>query len=151
MQLTTAMLADGAHVAQSKLYILGGQWDRLAAARFPVQHPSMTVVLVIKIDYNEAPKTCILNVELMLDGEPMGVKSVGSMSIGHAAGLARGAPQFAPVAITFNNVQFEKPGRYEWVISEGAEVLGQIPLEVVEGIEITASGPQSATAPEPTE
>lgn len=151
MELTTAMLADGAHVAEGKLYILGGQWDRLAAARFPVQHPSMAVVLVIKIDYNEAPKTSTLNIELMLDGESMGIKSMGSMSIGHAAGLARGAPQFAPAAVTFNNVQFEKPGRYEWVISAGAETLGQIPLEVIQGIETAVPGPQSAPPASPTE
>lgn len=125
------MLADGAHMAQGKLYILGGQWDRIVVSRFPAQHPSMAVVLVIKIEYNEAPKTCDLNVELMLDGKPMGLKAVGRISVGHAAGLTRGAPQFTPAAIPFNNVQFEKPGRYEWVISANEEILGQIPLEVV--------------------
>lgn len=146
------MLADGAHFAPpGKLYILGGQWDRLVAARFPVQHPSMAVVLVVKIDYNEAPKTCELSIELMLDGEPMGVKSVGSMSVGHAAGLARGAPQFAPAAVTFNNVPFEKPGRYEWVISDGAEVLGQIPLEVAQAPQIGAPGPQNAAPSNPAQ
>jgi hypothetical protein len=146
------MLADGAHVAPpGKLYILGGQWDRLAAVRFPVQHPSMAVVLVVKIDYSEAPKTCALSIELMLDGEPMGTRSVGSMSVGHAAGLARGAPQFAPAAVTFNNVPFEKPGRYEWVISADGEVLGQIPLEVVQAIQIGAPGPQNAAPSNPAE
>jgi hypothetical protein len=134
MELTTAMLADGAQVAQGKLYILGGQWDRLTVTQFPAQHPSMAVVLVIKVDYSEAPKTCVLTIELMLDGHPMGVKTMGQMSIGHAAGLKHGAPQFAPIATAFNNVQFDKPGRYEWVISADSEVLGQIPLEVVQGI-----------------
>jgi hypothetical protein len=134
MELATAMLADGAQVAQGKLYILGGQWDRVIVSQFPAQHPSMAVVLVIKVDYSEAPKTCVLTVELMLDGEPMGIKTMGQMSIGHAAGLQRGAPQFAPTAIQFNNVQFEKPGRYEWVISADTDVLGHIPLEVIQGI-----------------
>src|SRR5262249_11519465 len=98
MELTTAMLADGAQVAQGKLYILGGQWDRVIVSQFPAQHPSMAVVLVIKVNYNEAPKTCVLTIELMLDGEPMGIKTMAQMSIGHAAGLQRGAPQFAPTA-----------------------------------------------------
>lgn len=132
MQLTTAMLADGAQVAQGKLYILGGQWDRIMVGQFPAQHPSMAVALVIRVEYNEAPKAFNLNVELMLDGKPLGAKTTGHLSIGHAAGLAHGAPQFAPVTATFNNVQFDGPGRYEFVVSADTDVLGQIPLEVVQ-------------------
>jgi hypothetical protein len=145
MELTTAMLADGAHVAQGKLYILGGQWDRIMVSQFPARHPSMAVILVIKVDYSEAPKTCLLTIELMLDGQPMGVKMVAQMSIGHAAGLKHGAPQFAPTAITFNDVQFEKPGRYEWVISADSEALGHIPLEVVQDITMSPPVGQGAT------
>jgi hypothetical protein len=132
MELTTAMLADGAHLAQGKLYILGGQWDRIMVGQFPAHHPSMAVALVIRVEYSEAPKSFALNIELMLDGKPLGVRTVGRLSIGHAAGLAHGAPQFAPVAATFNNVQFEHPGRYEFVISADTQVLGQIPLEVAQ-------------------
>jgi uncharacterized protein DUF6941 len=132
MQLTTAMLADGAQVAQGKLFILGGQWDRLMVASLPAQHASMAVALVIKVEYNEAPKDCVLFIELTLDGEPVGVKATGQLSIGHAAGLKHGAPQFAPVAVTFANVQFEKPGRYDWIISVDEHVLGTLPLEVVQ-------------------
>lgn len=139
------MLADGAQLAQGKLYILGGQWDRIMVSQFPAQHPSMAVVLVIRIDYSEAPKTCLLTTELMLDGQAMGIKTLGQMSIGHAAGLKHGAPQFAPIAITFNNVQFEKPGRYEWVISADSEVLGHIPLEVVQGVVMSPPAGQGAT------
>jgi hypothetical protein len=135
MELTTAMLADGAHVAGGKLYILGGQWDRLMAATFPTQHPSMALALVIKVEYNEAPQTYQLDVELTLDGQPIeGTKVVGSMAIGHAAGQVHGAPQFAPLAIPFNNVTFSAPGRYEWVIAVGTNELGRVPIEVVPGL-----------------
>jgi len=127
------MLADGAHVAGGKLYILGGQWDRLMVAAFPAQHPSMTVVLVIKVEYTEAPRTYQLNIELTLDGQPVDAKATGSMAIGHAPGQTHGAPQFAPTAIPFNNVTFSAPGRYEWVVTADAEELGRIPLEVVQG------------------
>jgi hypothetical protein len=149
MELATAMLADGAQVAQGKLYILGGQWDRLMVSQFPAQHPSMAVVLVIKVDYNEAPKTCVLTTELMLDGQPVGVKAMAQMSIGHAAGLKHGAPQYAPTAIAFNNVQFDKPGRYEWIISADSAVLGHIPLEVVQGVVLSPpTAGQSAERPD---
>lgn len=144
MELSTAMLADGAHQAEGKLYILGGQWDRLTVANFPAVHPTMAVVLVIRVEYNEAPKTCLLTVELVLDGQPAGVKLTGQMSVGHAAGLKRGAPQFAGTALTFNNVQFEKPGRYEWIISIDSEILGHIPLEVIQGPVMVVPGSTAA-------
>lgn len=124
------MLADGAQVVQGKLYILGGQWDRIMVASLPAQHPSMAVVLVLKVEYSEAPKTCTLAIELTLDGKPAGVRAGGQLSIGHAPGLKRGAPQFAPAAITFANVQFERTGRYDWTVSVDGEILGTIPLEV---------------------
>jgi hypothetical protein len=130
MELTTAMLADGARVADGKLYIFGGQWDRIQVARFPAAHPAMAVVLVLKVEYSEAPKTYAFEVELKLDGDPVGAKAAGQMSIGHAAGLKHGAPQFAPVALPFFNLQFERPGRYDWLISIDSEPIGHIPLEV---------------------
>lgn len=126
------MLADGAQVAQGKLYILGGQWDRITVGSLPAQHPSLAVVIVLKVEYNEAPKNSTLGVELTLDGKPMGVRADGQLSIGHPAGLKRGAPQFAPVAITFPNVQFERPGRYDWKVTVDGEVVGTLPLEVVQ-------------------
>ncbi|HEX3959789.1 MAG TPA: hypothetical protein VHZ03_24675 [Trebonia sp.] len=131
MQLTTAMLADGAHVAGGKLYILGGQWDRVGGVVFPLQHPSMAVVLVIKVDYDEALTQHRLNVALMLDGEPVGPSATGEMATGHAPGQARGAPGFVSVALPFNNVTFEAPGRYEWVVTVDDEPIGQLPIEVV--------------------
>lgn len=134
MELTTAMLADAAHTCGSKLYILGGQWDRLMVATFPAQHPSMALVLVIKIEYTEAPNTYQLGVELTLDGQPLGVKATGPMAIGHSPGQVHGAPQFAPLAIPFYNVTFSAPGRYEWVITVSETELGRVPLEVIQGM-----------------
>ncbi|HEX5288296.1 MAG TPA: hypothetical protein VFX25_05465 [Streptosporangiaceae bacterium] len=139
MNLTTAMLADGAQFVNGKLYILGGQWDRLAASQFPVRHPSMAVVVVLKVEYNEAPGDIELHIDLMMDGKPMGPQARARLSVGHAPGLKHGAPQFAPIAVTFNNVEFDKPGRYEWVVSSGKETLGQIPLEVVATMTVPAA------------
>lgn len=142
MKLTTAMLADGAHVAGGKLYVLGGQWDRLTVAAFPAQHPSMAVVLVLQVEYTEAPKSYTLTIELTLDGKPEAAKAVGQFAIGHAPVQARGAPQYAPIAIPFNNVTFDGPGRYEWVIRVDDTELGRLPIEVASGAIANAqSGP----------
>jgi hypothetical protein len=146
MKLSTAMLADAAHVAGGKLYVLGGQWDRLSVAAFPAQHPSMAVVLVLQVEYTEAPKSYTLTVELMLDGQPEEAKATAQIAIGHAPVQARGAPQFVPFAIPFNNVTFGGPGRYEWVIAVDGAELGRLPIEVASGFVVGAQ-PGSAAKP----
>ncbi len=127
------MLADGAHQVGGKLYVLGGQWDRLVVANFPAQHPTMAVVVVIKVEYSEALDRHHLEIQLTLDGQLMDPKAAGEMVTGHAPGQARGAPSFVPVALTFNNLVFETPGRYEWVITVDKEELARVPIEVVQG------------------
>jgi len=133
MELTTAMLADAAQVAGGKLYVLGGQWDRLMVAGFPAAHPSMAVVLVIRVEYSEAPQTFQLHAELTLDGQPQDVQAAGQLATGHSPGQAAGAPVFVPLVIAFSNVVFREPGRYEWVITADDTELGRVPIEVVAG------------------
>jgi hypothetical protein len=136
MELTTAMLADGAQQfppGVGKLYILGGQWDRLLVPTFPAQHPTLAVVLVMKVEYGEALDPHRVEVELMLDGRSVGAKASGQMITGHAPGLARGAASFVALPITFNNLVLETPGRHEWIISVDDAELGRLPMEVVQG------------------
>jgi hypothetical protein len=135
MELTTAMIADGAHQAGTggKLYILGGQWDRLTVPNFPAQHPTMALVLVLRVEYSEALDHHQLEVELTLDGEPKDAKAAAQFVTGHAPGQARGTPSFVPLALTFANLQFDAPGRYEWVIRADGDVRGRVPIEVVQG------------------
>jgi hypothetical protein len=135
MELTTAMLADGAHqLPGGKLYILGGQWDRLIVPSFPAQQPTMALVLVIKVEYTEALDRHHLDVQLMIDGQPHSARAAGEMITGHAPGQARGAPTFVPLALTFNDLVFETPGRYEWVVNVDEGELGRIPIEVNQGM-----------------
>jgi hypothetical protein len=133
MELTTAMLADGAHSIGGKLYILGGQWDRLAVSSFPAHHPAMALVLVLRVEYTEALRRVDLKVELTLDGVAVGVGAEARFETGHAPGTTHGAPTFVPIAVPFANVPFGAPGRYEWVITAGADELGRVPLQVLQG------------------
>jgi hypothetical protein len=133
MELTTAMIADGAQQVGGKLYVLGGQWDRLMVSSFPAQHPTMAVVLVIKVEYNEALDRHHLDVQLTLDGQPMDAKATGEIITGHSPGQVRGAPSFVPLALTFNDTVFENSGRYEWVITVDKDELARVPIEVVQG------------------
>jgi hypothetical protein len=139
MELTTAMLADGAHSVGGKLYILGGQWDRLSVASFPATHPVMAVVLVIRVEYTEALRTVDLAIDLTFDGQPCDIRAMVQFATGHAPDSIPGAPSFVPIAIPFSNVRFAGPGRYEWVIAAGDEELGRMPLHVMQRRQPAAS------------
>jgi Family of unknown function (DUF6941) len=138
------MLADGAHVAAGKLYVLGGQFDRLFVASFPAQHPAMAVVLVLKVEYSEAMRTIELAVSLTLDGQSCDVSAIAKFATGHAPDTVRGAPAFVPMAIPFSNVSFAAPGRYEWVITVDGEELARLPLQVAQAPGTVIGTPQAA-------
>ena len=124
------MLADAARVADNKLYVFGGQWDRLYTHSFPATHAGLTVVLVIEVSYAEALTDHHLRVALMRDGEAMGPEARGLINVGHAPGTTPGAPSYVPIALPFEGVQFSSAGRYEWAVTLNDEPVGAIPLEV---------------------
>jgi hypothetical protein len=130
MKLQSAMLADAARVAENKLYVFGGQWDRIYTHTFPATHPGLTIVLVIEVSYAEALTDHHLRVALMRDGDAVGPQAQGVINVGHAPGTTLGAPSYVPVTLPFELVQFDHPGRYEWVVTLNDEAMGSIPLEV---------------------
>ena len=130
MKLQSAMLADAARVAENKLYVFGGQWDRVYTHAFPASHAGLTVVLVIEISYSEALRDHHLRVALMRDGAPAGAEARGVINVGHATGTTPGAPSYVPIALPFENIVFNMPGRYEWVVTLNEDPMGTIPLEV---------------------
>ena len=130
MKLQSAMLADAARVAENKLYVFGGQWDRLYTNAFPASHAGLTVVLVIEVSYHEALTDHHLRVALMRDGEAAGAEARGLINVGHAPGTTPGAPSYVPIALPFEGIQFNRAGRYEWVVTLNDEPVGAIPLEV---------------------
>jgi hypothetical protein len=152
MRLQSAMLADAARVADSKLYVFGGQWDRIYTHSFPTAHAGLTVVLVFEVSYSEALTDHHLRVALMRDGEPAGAEARGVINVGHAPGSTLGAPAYVPLALPFEQVLFTEPGRYEWVVTINDEPLGAIPLEVALApggtIEEPAGGPVSGEGPD---
>jgi hypothetical protein len=130
MRLQTAMLADAARVADNKLYVFGGQWDRLYTHSFPATHAGLTVVLVIEVSYSEALTDHHLRVALMRDGASMGPEARGLINVGHAPGTSPGAPSYVPIALPFEQILFTTAGRFEWVVTLNDEPVGFIPLEV---------------------
>lgn len=126
------MLCDGARIGQDgKMYIFGGQWDRIQAASIPFNHPLMAIALVIKVEYHEALREHDLTATLRhADGEPAGPKVAGKFEVGHPPGLKPGAPISVPLALEIPGVSLDGYGRFEWLVEvDGAEV-GRLPITV---------------------
>ena len=115
----TMMLADAAHVADGKLYILGGGWSLTG----PEPTPS-AVVVKLEIDRHETGVSH--HWELFLedaDGQlivldtPEGPQTVEvrcEFEAGEPIGIPEGAPVDLPIAINFGPLPLMPGARYTW-------------------------------------
>lgn len=128
------MLADAASVAEGKLYVHGGAWDRIATKSLPTTHPTMTLVLVFRVEYSEALQDIPVRIEILdEDNQPLGQAIQGMINAGHAPRTVPGTPAFAPFTWTLNGMQFERAGRYRFRVLEGEREIASVPFEVFAG------------------
>ena len=125
------MLADAASVESGKVFVHGGGWDTLYAAAIPTTHPTMALVLIFQINYDEALSDIPIVIELLdEDDKPLELRVEGKISAGHPPRLQRGAPTFHPLALTFKMLTFDHEGGYRFKVTSGDDVLASIPLQV---------------------
>lgn len=126
------MLADGARVAgDGKLYIFGGQWDRLFTASVPATHPIVAIALVIELDYHEAMQNHPVEITLRDgDGANLGPRALMNMRVGHPPLLEPGGSVSVPIAMELPQVVFPRYDRYEWVIEIDGDIQGRLPITV---------------------
>jgi Family of unknown function (DUF6941) len=153
MSLTvrSAMLADAAALADGKLYIHGGQWDTIRTHALPIRHPSLSIVVVVEVPYDEALAPHTVEVTLENDGrsDPSWPRFGGQLQTGHAPNSARGASSFVSMPFTVTNLELPEPGRYEWVISLDGERAQGIVMTVML-VPQAASGAPPPGPSEPT-
>ena len=132
MYLSTVMVADGVRQgSDGKLYIFGGQWDRIFAAKVPSTQ-AIALALVIDVGNDEALKPHDFRVTYRWeDGEAFGPNIAAKMQFGHPPGLKPGAPFSFPVAVEAQPVQLDRYGRFEIVVELDDAVAGTRPLEVL--------------------
>jgi hypothetical protein len=127
-----ALLADAVQAVQGKLYVLGGGWDILHVTRFPVRHPSLAIALRLKVPWTSTGQQLRVGVELQdADGGPL----LPGGEISHVVSVPRrDAMDRADIAVvrsfTFNNLTFEKPGDYSFVISIDGQVADRLRFSV---------------------
>jgi hypothetical protein len=147
MQVTTALLADAAQVANGKLYIHGAGWDTIHAAAFPTTHPTFALALVFRVEYSEALVNIPIRIALVDDDEnDAGIQADVTLNVGHPAGMTAGTPMFIPQAMTVNMMQFVKPGQFRFRISSGGTELASIPFRLAP----LPAGLQSLPPPSPS-
>lgn len=131
MELTVRMLAEAARTADGKLYVYGGQWNRIYSPVVPTTQ-KLAVVLVLRADYSEALTTHDLLVELVdEDARPTGVKVAGKFAVGHPPGTRVGDPAIVQAPIDVPPFRIRAYGNYEWRISVDGVPLGGLPMEVL--------------------
>jgi hypothetical protein len=126
------MLADGARVgADGKLYIFGGQWDRLFTASVPTTHPIVALALVIELDYHEALQNHPVEITLRdADAANLGPRAMMNLRVGHPPQLEPGGSISVPIAMELPHIVFPRYDRYEWVVEIDGNVEGRLPITV---------------------
>jgi hypothetical protein len=132
MEISSAMLADAASVADGKLYINGGGWNAIFAQQVPVVHPALTLVVVFKFAWNDANEDFTLALDLVdEDDQPTSVSGMIQMRSAPAPFAKKAADFYSPYVQPFYQLSFERAGNYRFRIRNGEKELVSVPLGVV--------------------
>jgi hypothetical protein len=124
-----ALLADAVQALSGKLYVLGGGWDILTLASFPARHPSLAIGIRVRVPWSRADETLRIGVDLQdEDGRRLlpGPELIHEVKVHRPAGLPQGSDIGLVRSFTFNNLLFEGPGAFSFVISINEEVASRL-------------------------
>jgi hypothetical protein len=135
--LVDAVLCDSAVTADGKLYIQGGGWNLLGAESFPFRQSRIGIGVVLQVPYTQTNRDHELRLALRHEDEDPtgdggdGVGGVFRFNVGRPPILQHGEPQHVPVALNFDQIPFELPGTYSFVITIDGDELGRLTFRVV--------------------
>lgn len=119
------MLADAAHNAGGKLYVLGGGWDVIHVAQFPFQLPQAALVVKLIVPWTEGDRNHTFQVDLDdEDGLPVLPQPMtGTFTLGRPPQAVPGDDLTLLMALTIAPLPLPKAGRYVFRLSvEGNEL-----------------------------
>lgn len=137
-----AFLADSAESVQGKLYAIGIGWNSIVARGFPFSQSRISLGITVQVPYTETNEQHTLAVHLEdEDGrrKQLGVSGQegapiaelrSSFTVGRPAGLPAGDAQLISFAMNFDQLPFESPGMYNWVISIDDSAAKRLPMRV---------------------
>ena len=129
MNVTMAVIADGANVSQEGKLNLLGIFDALYAESFPTIHPEMKLVVQFEAGIAEVGKVHQIEIQLMdSDGRKPFVVN-GQVVVGD---VKPGTVFKTNSILNIRGVTFEKPGDFVFNILVNGEVKKHVPLKVME-------------------
>jgi hypothetical protein len=137
-----AFLADSAESVQGKLYAMGIGWNAIVAGGFPFSQSRIALGIMVQVPYNETNEQHGLSVHLEdedgrrkqlgiggPDGAPI-AELRSSFTVGRPAGLPAGDAQMVSFAMNFDQLPFDAPAMYNWVISIDDVAVKRLPMRV---------------------
>jgi len=152
-----AFLADSVVTAEGKLFVQGAGWDNINAPGFPYAHDRVGIGMVIRVPYTETNREHRFGIslededggKLPVADAPPGVDSPdgkirqieGVFNVGRPPTLVAGDDQLIPMALNFNGLPFERPGRYTFVVEIDGTEAKRLPFRVQAVQPFGAMGP----------
>jgi hypothetical protein len=132
VEITTAMLADAATIADGKLYIQGGGWNSIITSQIPAVHPAIGLVLIFKLDWHEANEDLEISIELVSeDGKLAGLRGEMQLRVAPAPATKKGTELYQSTAQMFYGLRFDDYGAYRFQIAHKDQIMASVPLNVV--------------------
>jgi hypothetical protein len=127
MQVTFALLADGANLSREGKLNLLGIFDTIFARSFPTTHPQKQLVLRFEAEPEEAGSRRDIEVQFLAPDGHLLFRLPGAMTVQQRV--------FGDIVrmdqiVTLNNLQLEHPGRYRFHVLVDGEVAAAVPLHV---------------------
>jgi uncharacterized protein DUF6941 len=128
------LIADSAQVADGKLYVLGGGWERLTVQQVPVTR-TVEIATRIIVAWTETNRPLTFELQLVTeDGEALlNPAATPSVTVGRPVHLREGSDQAVPLVLKVNGVALKQAGRYVFTLSYDGEVVARTAFEVVVG------------------
>ncbi|MBI2325714.1 MAG: hypothetical protein HYU87_12255 [Chloroflexi bacterium] len=130
--LRTFMLADHAEAVNGKMYVTGGSWNQLNPRDLPYTHPHVSVAAAIEVPWIATNETHAFNMQLYdADRNPLLPQRLeGQIEVGRAPGMRAGDYALVVLVFNVNNLKFEKPGSYSFVLTMNDVELGAARFKV---------------------
>ena len=110
MDIEWLILADAAQVVGNKLNLIGGGWDRLSVAEYPMPH-AMGLAMSIQVPWNQTNERHSFEIEITSEDAQSVAKAGGTFEVGRAAGAAPGQDQRIQFAVNVI-MQLAGPGTF---------------------------------------
>jgi hypothetical protein len=139
-----AFLADSAESVQGKLYAIGMGWNSIVAGGFPFAQSRIALGITVQVPYTETNEVHVLTVHLededgarkqlgtdFQGGEPTVITEVTtSFNVGRPPMLPAGDAQLISFAMNFDQLPFETPAMFNWVLSIDGDVVKRLPMRI---------------------